>query len=90
MNVVLRCGCGGIQTHVEKSMGLLKLAPANETYIGKEKIRKFASSLALGSNARNYIDAIAKRSGRYAYYMALNSDGDVTALYNLVTGKKTY
>lgn len=82
--------CGGIQTYVEKSMGLLKLPPANETYIGKEKIRKFASSLALGSNARNYIDAIAKRSGRYAYYMALNGDGDVAALYNLVTGKKTY
>lgn len=90
MNVILRCGCGGIQTHVEKSMGLLKLAPANETYIGKEKIRKFAASLPAESNARQYMDSIAKKSGRYAFYMTLTGDGDITALYNLVTGKKVY
>lgn len=90
MNVVLRCSCGGIQTHVEKSMGLLKLAPANETFIGKEKIRKFAASLPAESNARQYMDSIAKKSGRYAFYMALNGEGDILSLYNLVTGKKVY
>lgn len=90
MNVILRCGCGGIQTHVEKSMGLLKLSPANETYIGKEKIRKFAASLPSGSNAREYIESIAKKSGRYAFYMSLTEAGDITALYNMMTGKKVY
>lgn len=89
MNVILRCGCGGVTTYVKNSMGLLKLSPADQEIVGKEKIRKFSTGFPQGP-VRSHLDVIAKKSGRYAYYLSLGENNEMTALYNLIKGQKVY
>lgn len=95
MNVIVRCSCGGIATYVEKSMKLLSLPVPCETYVGKEKIRKLAS-LYPNTSFAEHLQAIAKKSGRYAFYISTDNtplvteDQNITAMYNLITGKKVY
>ena len=88
MNVVVRCSCGGVQAYVASSIKTLGLAEPNDVYVGKEKIRKLASQYP-DTNLSRHLDAISKKSGRYAFYITI-SNGDVAALYNLITGKKAY
>lgn len=89
MNVIVRCGCGGIQKYIESSIALLKLQAPSESYVGKEKIRKLAAQYP-GTSLAQHLQAIAKKSGRYAFYISTNEEQGITAMYNLVTGKKVY
>ena len=91
MNIVVRCGCGGVQTYVESSIKALKLAAPDNTFVGKEKIRTFASQYP-GTNLSQHLDVVAKKSGRYAFYISTTGEPkhDITAMYNLITGKKVY
>ena len=95
MNIIVRCGCGGISTYVEKSLKLLGLPVPCETLVGKEKIRKLAS-LYPGTPFAEHLQVIAKKSGRYAFYISTDNDPgvtdnqNITAMYNLITGKKVY
>lgn len=88
MNVVVRCSCGGVQTYVASSIKALGLAEPDDVYVGKEKIRKLASQYP-DTNLSRHLDAISKKSGRYAFYITIGN-GDIAALYNLITGKKAY
>ena len=94
MNVIVRCGCGGIQKYIESSLDLLSLPVPCETCVGKEKIRKLAS-LYPGTSFAEHLGVVAKKSGRYAFYVSTDHNpGDqeqnITAMYNLITGKKVY
>ena len=89
MNVIVRCGCGGIQKYIESSIALLSLPTPDDTFVGKEKIRKLAS-LHPGTNLAEHLGAIAKKSGRYAFYISTDDTQSITAMYNLITGKKVY
>lgn len=95
MNIIVRCGCGGIQKYIESSIALLGLPVPCETLVGKEKIRKLAA-LYPGTPFAEHLQAIAKKSGRYAFYISTDhTPGDtenqnITAMYNLITGKKVY
>lgn len=89
MNIIARCGCGGIQKYIESSVTLLDLPAPCETLVGKEKIRKLAAQYP-GTNLAEHLGAIAKKSGRYAFYISTDDIQNITAMYNLITGKKVY
>lgn len=91
MNIIVRCGCGGIQNYIKSSMDILKLAPVTEqeTFVGKEKIRKLAEQYP-GTPLAQHLGVVAKKSGRYAYYIATDDSQEITAMYNLIKGQKVY
>lgn len=89
MNIIVRCGCGGIQNYIKSSMNLLKLASPDEEYVGKEKIRKLAEKYP-DTTLSQHLGVIAKKNGRYAYYISANEVNEITAMYNLIKGQKVY
>lgn len=91
MNIICRCGCGGIQNYIKSSMSLLKLAPVTEqeTFVGKEKIRKLAQQYP-DTTLSQHLGVIAKKNGRYAYYISTDDSHNITAMYNLIRGQKVY
>lgn len=89
MNIICRCGCGGIQNYIKSSMNLLKLSSPDEEYVGKEKIRKLAEKYP-GTTLAQHLGVIAKKNGRYAYYVSANEANEITAMYNLIKGQKVY
>ena len=89
MNIVVRCGCGGIQKYVENSIKVLNLAAPEEAFIGKEKIRSLAQRYP-GTPFADHLQALAKKSGRYAYYISTTESHEISAMYNLISGKKVY
>lgn len=91
MNIIVRCGCGGIQNYIKSSMDILKLAPVTEqeTFVGKEKIRKLAEQYP-GTLLAQHLGVIAKKSGRYAYYITTDDSHEITAMYNLIKGQRVY
>lgn len=91
MNIIVRCGCGGIQNYIKSSMSLLNLAPVTEqeTFVGKEKIRKLAEKYP-DTTLAQHLGVIAKKNGRYAYYISANEANEITAMYNLIKGQKVY
>lgn len=89
MNIVARCGCGGVQNYVKSSMELFKLPAPDETAVGKEKIRALMNRFP-NTNLSAHLDAVAKKSGRYAFYIQSTEEHDISAMYNLITGKKVY
>lgn len=89
MNIIVRCGCGGIQNYIKSSMTLLKLASPDEEYVGKEKIRKLAEKYP-DTTLAQHLGVIAKKNGRYAYYISANEANEITAMYNLIKGQKVY
>ena len=91
MNVIVRCGCGGIQNYIKSSLSVLKLTPVTEqdTYVGKEKIRKLAEKYPNTPFAQ-HLGVIAKKAGRYAYYISTDDSSNIVAMYNLIKGQKVY
>lgn len=89
MNVVVRCSCGGVSTYVEKSIKVLGLDAPSEIFVGKEKIRKLAERYPNTSLAQ-HLQAVVKKSGRYAFYISTSDEQEITAMYNLINGKKVY
>lgn len=87
---IVRCGCGGIKTYVENSMA--KLFPKKNLsdipeYVGKGNIANLISAYP-NTNLAAHMSAISKKSGRFAYYVTANDEGDITSLYNLINGNK--
>lgn len=89
MNIICRCACGGVSTYVKSSMDLLKLSPTDKEYVGKEKIRALAEQYP-NTTLAQHLGVIAKKSGRYAYYITTDDDHEITAMYNLIKGQKVY
>lgn len=96
MDIIVRCSCGGVTTYLQNSLELLKLtAPSEEnTFVGKDKIRKLAANYP-GTPFAEHLGVIAKKSGRYAYYISTNNPADnksqeIVAMYNLIKGQKVY
>jgi hypothetical protein len=89
MNIVVRCSCGGVTTYVGNSIKMLNLAAPDSEYVGKDKIRKLAEENA-GTPLGSHLQAVAKKSGRYAFYISANEKQEITAMYNLINGKKVY
>lgn len=94
MNIIVRCGCGGIQNYIKSSMDILKLPVPCAEYVGKEKIRTLAERYP-GTPLAQHLGVVAKKSGRYAYYISTSAtpsepNQEITAMYNLIKGQKVY
>lgn len=89
MNIIVRCGCGGIQNYIKSSMDILKLATPSAEYVGKDKIRKLAEQYP-GTPLAQHLGVVAKKSGRYAYYISTNDANEIVAMYNLIKGQRVY
>ena len=88
MKVIAVCTCSGMKERAESAFKIL--FPKEEVpqiYRGRDAIKRFASEHP-GTNVGNYFDAISKKNGKFAYYVEYDDKGDVTANYNLTTGKK--
>ena len=82
------CSCSGVRERAEA--GFKILFPKEEipnVYRGEAAILKVAHANS-GTNLGEYLTAISKMNGRFAYYVAADENGDVTDNYNLLSGKK--
>jgi len=89
MNIVVRCSCGGVSTYVENSIKVLGLAAPDSTFVGKDKIRTLAQKYP-GTPLAEHLQVLAKKAGRYAFYISTSDKNEITAMYNLINGKKVY
>lgn len=88
MKGIFVCSCGGMKEKAENAFKIL--FPRQEVpdiYRGEASIIKVASKYP-NTNIYNYLTAIAKTNGRYAYYISSDDKGNVVDNYNLLTGKK--
>lgn len=88
-NGLVAHNCGGIQNYIKSSMDILKLATPSAEYVGKDKIRKLAEQYP-GTPLAQHLGVVAKKSGRYAYYISTNDANEIVAMYNLIKGQKVY
>ena len=84
MRIILACACGGSKKNAET--GFSVLFPNDELpemVFGKENIAKFAAD-----HPNDHIKAIAKLTGKFAYYVELDNSNNITKEYDLYTGKR--
>lgn len=88
MKGIFVCSCGGMKDKAEKAFKIIfPKAEVPTVYRGEAAISRAASKYP-NTNVYNYLTAIAKTNGRYAYYVASDEQGNVIDNYNLLTGKK--
>lgn len=88
MKVIVVCTCSGMKERAESAFKILfpnKEMP--KIVRGKDAIKKLAS-VNSGKNIGNYLEAISKKNGKFAYYIESDEFGNVTTNYNLTTGKQ--
>ena len=82
------CSCGGVKDKATTSFKILfPREEVPQVYRGEAAISRVASKYP-NTNIYNYLTAIAKTNGRYAYYVSSDENGNVVDNYNLLTGKK--
>lgn len=88
---IFNCTCSGVR---EKSVAAFKAMFPDEEMpemkAGKEKIKEFANSFPSDSNASKHLSAIAKKSGRFSYYISISDNYDIEEMIDLRTGKRVY
>lgn len=88
MNLIAVCSCSGMKERADSAFKILfphrELPPV---YRGKDAMKKFADEHP-STNVGNYLSAISKKHGQFAYFIEYDKNGDVVANYNLLTGKK--
>ena len=81
------CRCSGMR---EKAEAAFRIQYPNQDlpplYRGEDAIRALAEQNP-NTNLSRYLRAIAKKNGRYAYYIEENN-GDVSLSVDLMTGKR--
>jgi len=86
---ILACSCGGMKERAAKAF---KIAFPDdempEELVGKDNIRKLIAKYPAESNFAKQLAAIVKKSGRYAYFIEHDDEYNITALYDLMTGKR--
>lgn len=82
-SVILCCSCFNMSKKAAESFAFLfpnEVCP--EIIKGRDRIYKFSQTLN-----NDHIKALAKLSGKFAYYIKLNGD-KIVEEYNLITGKR--
>ena len=88
MKVIAVCTCSGMKEKAESAFRILFPKDTLPQIVrGKDAIKKVAS-YHKGQNIGNYLEAIAKKSGKFSYYIEYDDRGDVINNINLMTGKK--
>lgn len=84
---IVACKCSGV---AEQAQMAFKIAfprkEVPEIFKGESRIR-YLAGLHPGTDLSKYLLAIAKKNGRYAYYME-ETDGGVSMNYDLLKGKR--
>lgn len=84
MKYILICTCFNMEKKAREAFSLLfpdEVSP--EVVKGRDRLYKLANSLN-----NEHIKAISKLSGRYAYYVELDENNNITSEYNLITGQR--
>ncbi len=90
MKFIIRCTCGGVKTKMDAAMQLIAPGePLPPEYKGKDAIKKLAAEHP-NTNLSRHLTALAKKSGRYCYYIEANDKGDIVDIRDLLTGRKIY
>lgn len=86
---IVTCSCSGTKEKAAKAFSLLfQNQELPEMHVGKDKIRALSNETA-GTNFSEYLKAVVKKNGQYAYYFEVSDDGDIIDSYDLITGKRT-
>lgn len=84
--IIFICSCGGMDKRAKEAFSLLfPDAPIPSIIRGRDRIYKFADSL----NPKNdHLLAIAKLSGKHAYYVELDENNKIIKEYDLLKGTR--
>lgn len=84
---IVVCSCSGLDVQAKMAFEIAfpkKEMP--EVFRGKNRI-SFLADGHPNTNLSRYLQAIAKKNGRYAYYIE-EQDGDIVMNYDLLKGKR--
>lgn len=90
MKYIIRCTCGGVKTKMEAAMQLLAPGESLPPEVrGGDAIMKMARKWQ-GTNFGNHLLVLAKKHGRYCYYIEITDKGDIKDIRDLMTGRRMY
>lgn len=82
------CTCSNMQNKSEQAFRLLfRDEPIPPVARGRDKITQLADKYP-NTNVSKYLKAIARKVGKFAYFIRATDDGDVSEVYDLLKGKK--
>lgn len=81
---ILTCSCHNMSKRASEAFCLLYPTEVLPDIVkGRDRIYKLAKSLG-----NDHILAISKLGGKYAFYLELDENNNITKEYNLVTGAR--
>lgn len=90
MKWIVRCTCGGVKTKMESAMQMIAPGePLPPEVKGGDAIRKLAEQYP-GTTLASHLLALAKKHGRYCYYIEATEKGDLKDMRDLFTGRRMY
>lgn len=88
MECLAICTCSNMQDKAERAFALLfPDADTPQVARGRDQIASLAERYP-GTNVSQYLRAIARKTGKFAYYIKADDNGDVSAVYDLRKGRK--
>lgn len=88
IKALIVCKCSGMK---EKAVAAYNISfprkPVPTIYRGAPEITKFAETKP-NTNLEKYLKAIAKKHGRYAYYIEADDGGNIIINYDVISGKR--
>lgn len=90
MKYIIRCSCGGVKTKMESAMKLIAPdEPLPPEVKGGDAMRKLAEKWP-NTNFGAHLLTLAKKHGRYCYYVDITDKGDIKDMRDLMTGRRVY
>ena len=90
MKYIIRCTCGGVKTKMEAAMKVLAPGePLPPEVKGSDAIYALANQHK-GTNFARHLEALAKKRGRYCYYIEADDKWDIVDIRDLLTGRRLY
>ena len=88
MKIIVVCTCSGMFEQAKAAYYILyPNTELPEVYKGKDAVRSLADGQP-DNNLKKYLTAVAKKNGRFAFYIESDDNGDIKEVYNLMTGKR--
>jgi len=90
MEFIVACSCSGVKEKSTKAYKIIKPdTELPELFVGKDKMRSVAAKFPADSNAAKHLTALAKKAGRFAYYISIDEETqNIVEIYDLLTGKR--
>ena len=85
---ILTCSCSGVDKKATDAFSIIiRSDNIPELYRGKDAVRRLADKYP-NTNLDRYLRGITKKSGRWAYYLRADANGDIAELWDLLTGRR--